>query len=69
MSHSKPTHRASVNLGTKDKPRYREIGAAWPHQDGKGFNLSLDLIPTERSTIILRFIEARDEQAEEGGAR
>lgn len=69
MSNSKPTHRASVNLGTKDKPRYREIGAAWSHPDGKGFNLSLDLIPTDRTTIILRQIEAKDEQADEGSAR
>ncbi len=55
----KPTHRASVNLGTNERPFFTEIGAAWVHKDGKGLNLMLDLIPTKRQAIILRQIEAK----------
>lgn len=69
MSNHKPTHRASVNLGTQDKPRYREIGALWAHKDGKGFNFTFDLIPVNGGPVIFREIETKDEQAAEGDAR
>ena len=28
-----------------DKAIWTRIGAAWPHQDGKGFNLQLSALP------------------------
>ncbi len=55
MSNSKqPTLRAYAILGTNDKSVWREIGALWPHKDGKGFNLKLDLVPTGGQEIVLR---------------
>ncbi|MDX2263440.1 MAG: hypothetical protein NW215_00515 [Hyphomicrobiales bacterium] len=49
-----PSHRALVNLGNEDQKVWREVGAAWPHNDGQGFTLKLDLIPTAGLPIILR---------------
>jgi len=43
-----PTHYVyHVREGAKDgdKSFWTRIGAAWPHNDGKGFNLQLDCIP------------------------
>jgi hypothetical protein len=31
-----------------DRSYWREIGAAWPHSDGEGFNLKLDYLPPKR---------------------
>ena len=30
-----------------DKTYWKRIGIAWPHTDGKGFNLQLDCIPLD----------------------
>ena len=50
-----PTHFVyHVREGAKDgdKSFWTRIGAAWPHNDGKGFNLQLDCIPlTGRLTV------------------
>ncbi len=40
-----PTHEVFlVRKGIKegDKAFWNKVGAAWPHKDGKGFNVSLD---------------------------
>ena len=40
-----PTHEVYlVREGVKegDKAFWNKVGAAWPHKDGKGFNVSLD---------------------------
>jgi hypothetical protein len=42
-----PTHIAyQVREGDK-KGYWTRIGAAWPHKDGKGFNIQLDCIPLD----------------------
>ena len=47
------------------KARWTRIGAAWAHNDGKGFNVTLDLIPTTTGRIVLRDYEPKaDEDAE-----
>lgn len=35
------------------------IGAAWPHHDGKGFGLSLDVLPPQPGRIQLRLHEPK----------
>ena len=46
-----PTHRAyAVTQGKNKKSFWREIGAAWAHEDGKGFSLKLDFIPSLKPT-------------------
>jgi len=43
-----PTHIAyQVRDGEHDKSYWTRIGAAWVHNDGKGFSLRLDSIPLD----------------------
>lgn len=59
----KPTHALfHVTDGKDDKAHWVRIGAAWPHKDGKGMSLQLDLLPRD-GRIILRSID-NDKQGE-----
>ena len=60
-----PSHKVyAVTKGSK-RNFWREIGAAWAHADGEGFNLKLDMLPLNGAEIILRKPKA---DAGEGGA-
>jgi hypothetical protein len=65
MSNSKtektlPTHRVySVSKNGDQKATWQEIGAAWPHKDGKGFNLTFAARPLEGAEIVLRAPKAK----------
>ncbi len=55
-----PTHRVySVSKNGEEKATWQEIGAAWPHKDGKGFNLSFAARPLEGAQIVLRVATAK----------
>jgi hypothetical protein len=59
----RPTHRVyAVRKIGADKSHWTEIGAAWSHQDGKGFNLKLDFLPLTGDEIVVR--EPRAEHTE-----
>jgi len=46
MSNQPTYHAYSVKDQEGDKKGiWTKIGAAWPHQDGKGFNIELEFIP------------------------
>lgn len=51
---NKPTHRAYAVTKRGEKSRWQEIGAAWSHKDGKGFNLTLDYLPLNGADLVLR---------------
>lgn len=55
-TNSRPTHRvyAVFKKPGAEKARWTEIGAAWPHKDGKGFNVKLDLLPIGGAEIVIR---------------
>jgi hypothetical protein len=60
-----PTHRVySVSKNGDEKAAWTEIGAAWPHKDGKGFNLTFNARPLEGAQVVLRVATAR-----KGGAQ
>ena len=43
-----PSHAAYVTRGRNgQKANWTRVGAAWPHADGKGFNLQLDAVPLD----------------------
>jgi len=47
-SNRKPTHVAyHVRDGKSDSSFWTRIGAAWQHQDGKGFNVQLESVPLD----------------------
>jgi hypothetical protein len=64
---SRPTHRvyAVTKKEGDKKARWAEIGAAWPHKDGKGFNLKLDMLPLNGAELVIRQPSAK---AATGGA-
>jgi hypothetical protein len=43
-----------------------KIGAAWPHKDGKGFNLQLSALPASGGRIVLREFTEEDAAGENG---
>jgi hypothetical protein len=54
-THSRPTHRVYAVRKTGDESSFwTEIGAAWSHQDGKGFNVKLDYLPLNGAEIVIR---------------
>ena len=64
---NKPTHYAyhvtdRVQDGNEEKGGFwTKIGAAWPHNDGKGFTVSIETLPLN-GRIVLREREAREEE-------
>ena len=53
-STNRPTHRVYAVTGNGKNSYWREIGAAWSHADGEGFNLKLDLLPLNGAEIVVR---------------
>jgi hypothetical protein len=57
---NKPTHRIYAVTKRGEKSTWDEIGAAWPHKDGKGFNLKLDYLPLNGGELSLRVPMPKD---------
>jgi hypothetical protein len=53
-TYKRPTHRVYAVTKNGDKSFWTEIGAAWAHQDGKGFNVKLDYLPLTGAEIVIR---------------
>jgi hypothetical protein len=55
MSNKLPSHRAYAVTKNRGKSYWREIGAAWAHEDGKGFGLKLDYLPLDpNAELVIR---------------
>ncbi|NDD83419.1 hypothetical protein EBZ38_03940 [bacterium] len=56
-----PSHRVYIVEEVPDssdkKPFWQSIGAAWPHGDGKGFNVILTALPIGNKLVIREFSE------------
>lgn len=50
---AKPSHRLFLVTGTGKAANWREIGAAWPNKDGKGFSLNCEAMPLQ-GRIVMR---------------
>lgn len=60
----KPSHRVYTIRPTQDEKGYwLNIGSAWAHNDGKGFNVSLDATPVN-GRLVIREIGEKDEPNE-----
>ena len=60
---NRPTHRIySVTKDASGKSDWKDIGPAWPHKDGRGFNLRFTVSPAAGAEVILRV-------ARKGGAQ
>ena len=54
MSKTRPSHKIYAVRKSGERNYWTEIGAAWPHGDGKGFNLKLEMIPLGDAEILIR---------------
>ena len=62
---STPSHRAYFVKKTEgEKGDWLELGAVWPHKDGKGFDVVLKTMPIDDfdGRITLRAVEPKKEQ-------
>ena len=57
---NRPTHTLFHVTGEGDDTNWTRIGAAWAHQDGKGFNLDVEMIPMKLGRFVVR--EAKPKQ-------
>lgn len=49
----------AYHVPDRENASWTRIGAAWRHEDGKGFTLQLDLLPAASGKVILRNFEAK----------
>jgi hypothetical protein len=56
-----PSHRVYAVTKREERNFWREIGAAWEHEDGEGFNIRLNLLPLDGSDIVVRKPRPKDE--------
>lgn len=61
----RPTHNIWRVTGDKANARWTKIGAAWPNEDGEGFNLVFDAVPVTGRTVIRKIKDRAG--AQEGG--
>ena len=58
-----PSHIAyQVRDRDNQKGVWTRIGSAWPHKDGKGFNIQIEAVPLD-GRISLRVYEDRKDQS------
>ncbi len=53
-TNSAPTHNVFTveDRGEGEDPFWLKIGAAWPHKDGKGFNITLSALPPDNRLVL-----------------
>ncbi|MFK4411060.1 hypothetical protein ABH991_008152 [Bradyrhizobium ottawaense] len=56
----KLTHEAFVVTGEGESAFWTKLGAAWPHDDGKGFNVELIALPVSGRIVIRERKDAKD---------
>jgi hypothetical protein len=59
MAGNSPSHKAFAVEGEGDKAFWTRVGSAWPHSDGKGWNITLSAVPVN-GRIVLREYTAED---------
>lgn len=62
---NRPSHRVfAVSEAKREggKDFWTDIGAAWAHGDGKGFNVVLNLLPMQGQNIVIRVNEPREDE-------
>jgi len=55
-----PTHIVYHVRDGKEKGFFTRIGAAWPHKDGKGFNVQLEIVPLDGRVTLRLASEKKD---------
>jgi len=58
-----PSHRVYAVTRSGKQSYWHQIGAAWPHGDGEGFNVKLDYMPLNGADIVIRKPKANEPEA------
>ena len=63
--HKKPTHKVFVveereGEGKDEDAFWTRVGSAWPHKDGKGYNIVLSALPLNGRLVLREFTEDDD---------
>ena len=62
---SAPTHRAYTVIKREGKEDYwLNLGIVFAHEDGEGFNILLQALPTDAKLVLRRYKEKEEEQKE-----
>jgi len=56
----KPSHEAFVVTGEGETAFWTKVGAAWPNDDGKGFNVDLVAFPVSGRLVLRERKEPRE---------
>jgi hypothetical protein len=56
----KPSHEAFVVTGEGESAFWTKLGAVWPHDDGKGFNVELIALPVAGRLVIRERKETKE---------
>jgi hypothetical protein len=59
-----PSHRVYAVIKNGKQRYWQTIGAVWPHEDGEGFSVKLDLVPLNGADIVIRKPKADANPAE-----
>jgi hypothetical protein len=62
---NRPTHGVYIVEGEGKKAYWTKIGAAWEHEDGEGFNISLTCLPISGRLVVRK--PSRDDAGKEQG--
>lgn len=46
--------------GSKADSLWTQVGAMWPHKNGEGWNMQLDLLPVSSGKLIIRVNKPKD---------
>ncbi len=63
-TNSAPSHNVFTveDRGDDDDPFWLKIGAAWPHKDGRGFNITLSALPPNNRLVLRVPSEMADDE-------
>ncbi|MEQ1696191.1 MAG: hypothetical protein ABL901_10180 [Hyphomicrobiaceae bacterium] len=60
----RPTHRVYHVRGEGEKAIWKEVGAAWAHEDGEGLNVNFEYLPVASDgRLVIRKPKPRDDSA------
>ena len=70
-TNSAPSHNVFTveDRGENEDPFWLKIGAAWPHKDGKGFNITLSALPPDARLVLREPSETDDDDKPSRQAR
>ena len=63
---AKPSHRAYSVIKREGKEDYwLNLGVAFPHDDGEGFNLLLQALPVDGKLVLRTYREDKEDEAKD----